>query len=151
MFPIVYNLIRNAKALPEMRRKRTIAVDSRDSALEYSYLEILTAACVDMVRSDGKTDADELEFLREVLGLSQGEAENLIKTQGFVHYRRVFSFLTERQKEELLAVLLECAGSGRMDQAEAVFLTRTVETLGLPEPLRAKALKRINALSKTSS
>ena len=148
MIGAVLFAMRNAATHPEIHRKRTVTTDLRDTALEYSYFEILTAACVDMIRSDGRIDADELDFLQDLLGLSRHEAERLITTQGFTHYRRVFTFLTERQKKELLTLLLECAEPGGVNPAEAAFLTRTVEQLGLPEALRARALKRIRTLSR---
>ncbi len=135
---------------PRMHEKRAVAVDQRDSALEYTYFEILTAVCVDMVRADGAIETNELDFLHDLLGLSAREVRDLVESQGFVNYRRVFDFLTGRQKQELLSILLEFASTGRVDSSEAEFLTRTVDLLRLPEPLRAEALDRIQALDSSS-
>lgn len=131
-------------AFPDMHRTRVVKADTRDSALEFCYFEILTAACVDLVRADGRLDENEVDFLRHVLHLTPKQARKLANTKGFTHYRRILRYLTPGQKQELLDLLLECAD----DQAcfnppEIRFLEGIVDRLELPEEARRRALKRI--------
>ena len=147
MYAAAIMAVLNAKTTPELHEKRVVRPPAKDAALEYSYFEILTAACVDMIRSDGHVGDGELDFLRDLLGLDPDEAEKLAATQGYTNYRRIFSFLTEREKEELLSILLECAEEAGANPTETAFLTQMVGELRLPASLEKRALERIAQLS----
>ena len=147
MYHFLLKTVLRPDTFPDLHRPRRTKWDQSASDLEYSYFEVLTACLVDLARVDSDTHLDELDFLHDVLGLDKDQAKDIIKKQGFVHYRRVFASLTERQKMELLGLLLDLAmADQRLDPAELDYLRKTVDRLRLSPQSETLALDRINTL-----